>query len=239
MAVIEAGLDWAANRYPYVINELERLKTRLAQDDAFLPDIKAFLAADDVQKENTNDMFFLDAVDDLVVFMIKHLSRRMNLSDLRAELDEGTSTNKSLVRRILELGLLNSLALCLSYGAKLHLHDVPEVVMKDLGARMVERPTHWRSIRPEIQQLLNLSVFCSRVEDETKTFWGLQHFVVTSDAMHGIEDTQIVRVEELIRGEDKDGWKSLLWDNGYENTAWVHVPSTNVSNCITSLDPHG
>jgi hypothetical protein len=200
---------------------LERLKTRLEQDDTFLPDIRGFLAADDVQKDHHNDVFFMDAVDDLVVFMIKHLHRRLDADDLHAELNKKTSAGKSLSTSFLELGLPHSVALILSHGAKLY-----------LDVRMVQRPTRWRSIRPEIQQLVNLFTFSIHVEHEKESSWDSQHFVVTSDEF-GNEETQIVGVHELLH---RDGeWKSLLWGNGYEKMAWLHVPSTNASNSTGRL----
>jgi hypothetical protein len=211
---------------------LERLKTRLEQDDTFLPDIWGFLAADDVQKDHHNDVFFLDAVDDLVVFMIKHLHRRLDADDLHAELNKKTSAGKSLSTSFLELGLPHSVALILSHGAKLYLIDTPEIVMKNLDVRMVQRPTRWRTIRPEIQQLVNLFTFSIHVEHEKESFWDSQHFVVTSDEF-GSGETQIVGVHELLH---RDGeWKSLLWGNGYEKMAWLHVPSTNASNSTGRL----
>jgi hypothetical protein len=205
---------------------LKRLKTRLEQDDTFLPDIQGFLAADAVQKPHNDDVFFLDAIDDLVVFMIKHLHRRLDADDLRAELNKKTSAGKSLARSCLELGLPNSVALILSHGAKLFLSDSPETVMKNLDARMIQRPTRWRSIRPEIQQLVYLFAFSIRIEHEKESCWDLKHFLVTSEEFGGGE-TQIVGVNELLNQDAE--WKSLLWDQGYERMAWLHVPSTNVS----------
>jgi hypothetical protein len=161
------------------------------------------------------------------------LQKRLGPDKLRAKIEQGGSTNKPLVEKFQELALVESLVLLLNCGVTLDLDSTPEEKMKNLDAVLSpDLPKlMWR--HRELRNLLDLYTLCNRVQHGNESFWDLEHFVVTNKSFSR-RKAQLVTIEKLLHGNV--WWTPLLMDSDdNETAAWIHVPSTNVSNCSKSI----
>jgi hypothetical protein len=204
----------------FINGKLKDIKQHLLAENDYIPDIRSFLSAHDyIWSALVGTPGFFQALDATICFIIRTMKEKLNPEDFRRRILTENTADKSLMMMVMELTLVDSCALLLSYGAAQDFNGThAEKIIEMLHNFMWEhsfRISRSKEVT-DIQELLDFRAFCA---SQTKPY--------LATAI-----TQGVTLENFAFMHGKHD--ELPSNDGFEHLEWIHVPSTNVRSLCTA-----